>query len=173
MAFRRKKNDLSEREKGSKKDEITESRPTTSLWTDMDRLFNQFRHNLDNLFWNTPTSNLEECTLNRTPPVDVADQGDRYEMKIELPGIPKDDVNVEISPNGVEVSADREEKKEEKGKNWLRRERSSSSFHRCFDVPEELKTEDAEAEMKDGVLNLKLPKVKPKPKKEARKLEIK
>ena len=172
MVFRRKKDDLVERNKDKKKGEITERRPT-SLWTDMDRLFDQFRQNLDSLFWETPTSNIEEYSWSRTPPVDVADQGDRYEMNIELPGVPKEDVNVEITPNGVEVSAEHEDETEEKGKNWLRRERSSTSFYRCFDIPEELKTEDAEAEMKDGVLKLNLPKVKPKPKKESKKLEIK
>jgi HSP20 family protein len=105
--------------------------------------------------------------------MDVIDLGDKYEMHVEMPGIPKEDINIEVTPNAVEISAKHETREEDKGKNWLRRERRSMNYYRSIDLPDELKTEDAEAEMKNGVLTLTLPKVKPKPKYKAKKIKIK
>ena len=75
--------------------------------------------------------------------------------------------------NGVEIEAKTEESKEEKGKNWLRKERSGVSFYRSLELPEELKTENVEAELKDGILTLNLPKVEPKPEYKAKKVQVK
>ena len=68
---------------------------------------------------------------------------------------------------------ERETSEEEKNKNWLRRERSSTNFYRHLELPEELKTDSVEAEMKDGVLTIKLPKVEPKPEFKTTKVKIK
>jgi HSP20 family protein len=73
----------------------------------------------------------------------------------------------------VEIKADYDESKEEKGKNWLRRECNSMSFYRALELPEELKTDNVEAELKDGVFKVYLPKVKPKPEHKAKKVQIK
>ena len=80
---------------------------------------------------------------------------------------------IELTPNKIEVKADYDENKEEKGKNWLRRECSSMSFHRALEVPDELKTDNVEAELKDGILTLNLPKVEPKPEYKSRKIQVK
>jgi len=55
-----------------------------------------------------------------TPPIDVADLGNHYEMHLEMPGIPKDKINIEVTQNSVEIYAKHEETKEEKNKNWNR-----------------------------------------------------
>lgn len=171
--IKRKEDKLAERPSESK-GEITNIRPT-NLWSEMDRMFDNFRTDLDDLFWplaerTQPTTAL---TQRRTPPMDVADMGDRYEMHLEMPGIPKDNINIEVTPNGVEISAEHNESKEEKDKNWLRRERSSMKFYRSLELPEELKTDDIDAELKDGILTLKLPKVEPKPEHKPKKIKIK
>lgn len=171
MAIRKRDKDKDKLSKDKrKKGEIAERRPF-DLWTDMDRLFDQFRTSFDNLFWNRPAE-VPGRAWNRTPPVDVADHGDRYEMNVELPGIPKDDIDVEVGPNEVEISAEHETEEESENKNWLRRERAARAFYRRLDLPDEVKTEDAKAEMKEGILKLQLPKVEPKSKKESKKVEI-
>ena len=110
---------------------------------------------------------------NRIPPMDVVDLDDSYEINAELPGISKENINIEITSNSVEISGKEDDVKEEKDKNWVRRERISTSFYRSFNLPEEIKTDSAEAKMNNGVLILTLPKVEPKPKIESTKLKIK
>jgi HSP20 family protein len=142
------------------------------LWSNMDRLFDQFRSNFDDLFWGPETSFLTSSEF-RTPLMDIMDLGDKYEMHVEMPGIKKEDINIEVTPTMVEISAEHKETSEKKGKNWLRQERSSTDFYRCLELPEELKTGNVDAELKDGVLRLSLPKAEPKPKFETKKVKIK
>ena len=145
------------------------------LWTEMDRLFDEFRASFDDLLWplRRPKEEVATYEYARTPLVDVADLGDKYEMRVELPGVPKDDINIEVNPTGIELSVDHEEEKEDKGKHWLRRERSSLSFYRSLEFPEEIKTDKVEAELRDGVLTVMLPKVEPTPSKKTKKVKIK
>jgi len=168
MVIKRNKKNKLEAKDTSKKNTDIAPRTPFALWTDMDRLFDQFRSNFDDLFWN-PTTAITE----RTPVTDVADLGDKYEMRLEMPGIPKEDIDIEVDSNCVEISAQHDESKEEKDKNWLRRERSMMSFYRSFELPEELKTDKVDAELKDGVLMLTIPKLEPKPKRESKKVKIK
>jgi len=151
--------------------EVLAQRPY-ELWSDMDQLFNRLRTNVDELFWG-PQTNLMTIPEYRTPLMDIVDHGDKYEMHVEMPGIKKEDICIEVTPTMVEISAEHEEKSEDKGKNWLRQERMSTDFYRSFQVPENLKTGKVEAELKDGILMLSLPKAEPKPKYETTKVKIK
>jgi HSP20 family protein len=153
------------------KGEVTAWRPY-ELWSDMDQLFNRFRSNFDELFWG-PGTDLMTSSDFRMPIMDVADLGDKYEMRVEMPGIKKENINIEVTPTMVEICAEHEETSKDKGKNWLRQERSSTDFYRCLELPEELKTGNIEAELKDGILTLSLPKAEPKPKFETTKVKIK
>ncbi|NOZ76087.1 MAG: Hsp20/alpha crystallin family protein, partial [Euryarchaeota archaeon] len=139
--------------------EITTRRPF-ELWMDLDRMFEQFRSSFDDLFWpfGRSASPVEFGDV-RTPPMDVVDMGDRYEMKVEMPGISKEDIDIQVTSNGVEISARHEEEKEDKGRTWLRRERSSTGFYRSLEFPEEIRTDGVEAKLKNGVLTLSLPKL--------------
>lgn len=152
---------------------ITTRRPF-DLWTDIDQLFDNFRSDFDDIFWPWGERGpMTTVTPKRTPPMNVADMGDHYEMKLEMPGIPKDKINIEVTPNSVEVKADYDENKEEKGKNWLRRECSSMSYYRALELPEEIKTDEVEAELKKGILKLNLPKIEPKPEHKTKIVKIK
>jgi len=174
MAIRNKKENKLTVRPSQKKGELTNLRPV-DLWSEMDRMFDNFRTNFDDLFWplSTRTHPLSTLTQQRTPPMDIADLGDHYEMRLEMPGIPKDNINIEVTPNSIEVSAQYDEQKEDSDKNWLRRECSSMSFYRSLELPEELKTDNIEAEFKDGILSVHLPKVEPKPEHKAKKVSIK
>jgi HSP20 family protein len=173
MGFGKKVKDKLPIERKDKKNstEITERRPY-DIWNEMDQLFDQFRTNFDDLFWG-PRENLLSSYQNRAPLTDVVDHGDHYEMNIEMPGITKDNVNIEVTSNTIEVSAEEKETKDEKNKNWLRKERTEKKFFRSMELPEEFKTDNVEAEIKNGVLTVMLPKVEPKPKDKPKKVKIK
>ena len=146
--------------------------PSRELWTDFDLLFDQFRSNFEDLFYH-PRSNMIIPTVRaRVPPLDVVDLGDKYELMVEMPGVPKENIDIKVTPNEVEISAENKTEAERKGKTWLRRERSSMSFYRNFMLPEELRTDGADAELKDGVLTLTLPKIAPKPHHKPQKINI-
>jgi len=168
----RKKNELAIRlsDKGM---DLTTRQPF-DLWTDIDRMFDNFRTDFSNLFWPLNQGNeLTTMIKRKTPPMNIADLGDRYEMHVEMPGIPKENINIEVTPNSIEISGQHEESKEDKRKNWLRRECNSMRYYRSLDLPEEVKSDDVDAEMKKGVLKIMLPKVKPRPEQKAKKVTIK
>lgn len=174
MAIRKEKENKIAVRPSRDKGEITTRRPY-DLWSEMDNMFDSFRSQFDDLFWPWGTRSTPFTTMaeRRRPPMDVADMGDRYEMHLEMPGIPKDSINIEVTQNAVEISAQYEDSKEDKDKNWLRKERSSMSFYRALEFPEELKTDNVDAELKNGILTLKLPKVEPKPEHKPKKVQIK
>ena len=160
-------------ERPTKQGDITTRRPY-DIWRDMDSLFDSFRTGFDDLFWPwTSTASYPTYSTDRMPPMDVADMGDHYEMRFELPGIPKENIDIQVNHSGIEIKAECKEEKQEKGKNWLRRECSGTSFYRSIELPEELQTDKVDAELKDGVLMVSLPKLEPKPEQKAKKVNIK
>jgi HSP20 family protein len=103
---------------------------------------------------------------------DIKDEGDKYVIESELPGIPKEDVKVDINGDTLTISAEHKETKEEKdGKKYIRRERSFGSYTRSFDISG-VASDAISADYKDGVLTLTLPKKSPETP-AARRLEIK
>jgi HSP20 family protein len=172
MSIRKnKKNKIIERP--TKKGEIISRRPY-DVWRDMDSLFDNFRTGFEDILW--PWSEPSELTTyiqDRTPPMDVADLGDHYEMRLEMPGMPKDNIDIQVTQKGIEIRAECDKTKEEKGKNWLRRECSGASYYRAIELPEELKTDNVDAELKNGILIVSLPKLEPKPEQKSKKVYIK
>lgn len=91
---------------------------------------------------------------------DITDNGDHYLLEAELPGFKKEDIHLNIEGDLLTISAKHEENKEEKDKQYLRRERSFASYERSFDVSE-VKAEEIRANYNNGVLELTLPKKVP------------
>jgi len=75
-----------------------------------------------------------------------------------VPGMKKDDFKIDIDSNMLTVSSQKEENKEEKDKQFTRREYMYSSFSRSFTLPDEVNKEGIGAKYEDGVLKLSLPK---------------
>jgi HSP20 family protein len=100
--------------------------------------------------------NNEEVSV--LPSVNIADAEKDFEVNIALPGIDKKDVKVEVQNDCLLVSSEKQYEKEEKNKNWMRREYSYASFRRTFKLPESADQDKIQAEMKNGVLSIKVSK---------------
>jgi HSP20 family protein len=93
-----------------------------------------------------------------TPAVDVAEQDGEFQVKIELPGVSKDDVKITMQDNILTIRGEKKQEKESKGSNYHRVERSYGSFQRSFTLPTSVKADKVEATYGDGILSIKLPK---------------
>jgi len=92
------------------------------------------------------------------PPVDIAEDDKEYTIKVELPGVNKEDVRVSVEGGVLSITGERKAEKEEKNKKYHRIERSYGSFARSFTLPEGAAGDKVSAEFKDGVLRVHLPK---------------
>lgn len=93
-----------------------------------------------------------------TPAVDVAEHENQYVVKVELPGVTKDDVKITIQENVLTIRGEKKQETETKDSNFHRVERSYGSFQRSFSLPTHVKNEKIEASYKDGILTVTLPK---------------
>ena len=92
------------------------------------------------------------------PAVNIVEDKNDYKVSLAVPGMKKDDFNIDVEGNMLTISSEKEESKEEKDEKYNRKEYSYSSFSRSFTLPEEVNKEKIEAKYEDGVLKLMLPK---------------
>jgi HSP20 family protein len=111
-------------------------------------------------FGDWPSRSLfSEALETRMPKVDMIDRDDEVFIKAELPGVKKDDIDVSMTDNMITIKASsKQEKKEEKG-DYYRSEISQGSFSRSMSLPAVVNIDKAQAQLVDGVLQLRLPKV--------------
>jgi HSP20 family protein len=114
-----------------------------------------------------PSWMMEEEEGDVVPAVEVSESDDEVLVKAQLPGMKKDDIQVELSDGGLTIQGEAKEEKEEKKKNYYRREFSYGRFSRRIGLPRGVDTSKASAELKDGILNVHLPKTE-----EARKKSV-
>ena len=93
-----------------------------------------------------------------TPAVDIQEQEDAYTLRVALPGVRQDDVNIEVRGNQVVINGHVGEEQERERGNYLLRERRVGQFYRTFTLPSEVNADQAEATYANGVLLLRLPK---------------
>ena len=131
--------------------------------SDIDRMFgamDQLRNKMDRLFSDYDRSSLSSPAFtlrSNSPRTNLLESGDSFEVQAEVPGISKDDLNIKIQGNYLEISGKRAMDTPE-GYKVHRNERGSSTFSRSFTLPNDVDAEKAEASLKDGILYLKLPK---------------
>jgi HSP20 family protein len=98
---------------------------------------------------------IEEGTL----PLDISEDEKNVIVRASLPGFRKDDIEVEVHDGVLSIKAQAAEEKEEKGETYYRRERRMGSVSRRVALPATVIEGEAQAELKDGVLTLRIPKV--------------
>jgi HSP20 family protein len=94
------------------------------------------------------------------PRVDVVDNGDSFTIIADMPGIDKKNIKLSIAKDNVTISAGKASEKEEKGKNYYSRERSSMGYYRSFSLPAEVKGNTAKARYENGTLHIEVKKLK-------------
>lgn len=93
-----------------------------------------------------------------SPDLDFSETDKEYLVRLEVPGIPRSNIQVEVNDRTLFISGYRETTEQEKGENLFRREREFGRFTRSVEVPLPVEAEKVTATMTDGVLTVRLPK---------------
>lgn len=125
--------------------------PLREMQKQIDRLFEEFPH------FPAPTSEFGlSGAVN--PRCDMTEDANNYFLKFEMPGIPKDQIKVEVNNNVLVVSAERKEEKKKEDERKYYSEFSYGSYYRSMALPTLVDDKKIEASFENGVLSLKLPK---------------
>ena len=137
------------------------------------------RQRLMNSFWNTPPTFSELLsdfvggvsfrgnprplffTHNASTACDIEDLGKEILVKVDLPGVMKKDIKLDISENSVEISAEHKDESSKKRKNFLKKERTELSYYRVLPLPVKVLSGKAKAKLADGILSVTIPKANP------------
>ena len=92
------------------------------------------------------------------PPVDIYETDDGIVLKVELPGVNKDDVSLEVKDNVLTLKGERLLNPEIKDEHYYRKERSFGKFNRSFSLQEPIKPDLIKASFKTGVLTIEIPR---------------
>jgi len=116
---------------------------------DIDRMFDRFRGGI-----------LDDGTASTwLPAVDITEQENDYVVKVELPGVNKNDVKITVHNDALTIRGEKKQERERKGENYHRIERSYGSFQRSFTLLTSVVSDKIEASFDNGILTISLPKV--------------
>lgn len=96
-----------------------------------------------------------------SPASDAKSAENAYHISMELPGVAEGDLEVTVENGVMTVRGEKKTSREEKGETWFFSERQYGAFSRSFRLPPDAKEADISADLKDGVLNLTVPRVSP------------
>ena len=143
--------------------EIESTERVTDTWNDIDRAFDAMARHFAESFGVAPFGPTAAELGVGVPPTDITDTGRSYRVVAEVPGIPKEKLDIRIRGAAVEIRGENGTESEQKEANYLRRERAYSSYFRAFELPEPVVAAEAKATVTNGVLTLELPKQTPTP----------
>jgi len=144
--------------RGKQREPVAEPSSLAALRTEVDRLFDSYvRGPLGSVEW--PFGGEGKWA----PAVDVAEDEDALTIRAEVPGVEPDDLSVTLLGNQLVVSGEKKESTERKEKGFAQSESRYGSFRRTVTLPEEVDAEKVEAHCANGVLTIKLKKIKPTP----------
>ena len=105
------------------------------------------------------------------PSIDIFEEGDEVVVKAELPGMRKEDISIDLADDAITISGEKKKEERIEKKGYFRHERSYGSFARTYGLPSEVRADEAKAEFKDGVLEIRIPKTE-EAKRKVRKVAI-
>jgi HSP20 family protein len=123
---------------------------------ELNRMFNSF----ENRFGISKSKEDDNAYENAVwmPLTDIYEDKDKYSMKLDLPGIKKEDVKISFVDGKLSISGERFQESEHKESKCHRIERSFGRYYRSFNLPEHVQSEKINAEFKDGQLTISVPK---------------
>ena len=116
------------------------------IMTEMEREFNAMRKEFTEDY--------------KMPLIDIYETNGEIVIKAEMPGVRKEDIVLNVTPTTVEIQAELKEEQEENVKNYYKKERVIKRYYRSISLPTKISTEDVKAKFKDGLLIIRLKKVK-------------
>jgi HSP20 family protein len=125
------------------------SREVDSLQSEMNRVFDAF--------FGGPTGNSGRARR-WVPAMDLVESDDHLVLRADLPGLERDDVDIEIKDGVLTVSGERKSEHEEKADGFYRVERAYGSFSRSLSLPDGIDADQVTAEFDKGVLEVRIPK---------------
>jgi HSP20 family protein len=145
--------------------EIQQPSPYAETLSEFDRAFDQMRSTVFDPFgfplffaWAEPdTGGL------RAARTDVRDTGTAFQVVAEIPGIPKENLDIRIRGTTVEIRGEASADATQKDAGYVHRERTYSGYYRSVELPEPVVGSDAKAKVENGLLELELPKRTPTP----------
>jgi HSP20 family protein len=124
------------------------------MTSELDRVFDE-PFGFEAFRW--PTMSVDKALPSWAPQIDVFERDGRLVTKVDLPGMKKEDVKVEVTNGYLVISGERKNEFEEKKENRFRTERAYGTFYRAVPLPEKCKPEDVKASFADGVLEVTVP----------------
>lgn len=140
--------------------------PFALLRHDMDSLFDDFFRGFDM----EPFSGRQ--TVRFSPSVDITENDSEIRVSAELPGMDEKDIDITLNHDSLTIKGEKQEEKEDKGKDYHRMERSYGAFSRTIPLPVEVETDKVAAHYKKGILTITIPK-SPKAIEEKKKITVK
>lgn len=135
-------------------------KPVPSRWLgELDR----FRSEIDELFerffdWRPSFHFMEKSRW--SPSIDVSEKHDEIIVRVEIPGMEKEDIDISLDGRFLTISGERKVVQEEENEHYHRVERRYGAFSRSLELPVDVDTKDVKAVYKRGVLKLNLPKLR-------------
>jgi HSP20 family molecular chaperone IbpA len=141
-------------------------------FAEMRRVLDTFRANMEDTLERVFPSQASVSAL-KQPRVDILDLGDALQVVADMPGVRKEDIEINLKPERVEISAESSTETERKEEDYTYRERGYASYRRVIDLPADVLPDKAEASFKNGVLEVNLPKKEPTEVEKTTKVQIK
>lgn len=138
-----------------------------SPWREIERLRRIMEEAFDEFLTETSKPARRREGFELVPSMDVYDAGDRIVVRVELPGVKKEDVEVTVKGRELVIKGEKKKEEEYKDENFYYSERVFGKFTRSVTLPVDVKVNEVKATFKNGVLEIELPKVE-----EARAKEI-
>lgn len=136
-------------------------------------LFSDFFKPWESLFDFNGGSFLDNWKPVNIPAANITENPNNYEVTLAAPGMKKDDFNIDVEGNMLTISAETEEKKEEKEDKYTRKEFNYTSFSRSFTLPTWVNKDKIDASYENGLLKLTLPKTEEGKKLSSRHIAVK
>jgi HSP20 family protein len=148
--------------------ELMKSEPSRAIspFDQMERWFEDIFRRPFSLVGPSGWPRMRMSEVEVSPTVDVFEEGDEVVVKAELPGIKKEDIDVNLTDDTVTISGEKKKEDKVEKKGYYRMERSYGSFSRSLRMPAEVQSDKAKAKFKDGVLEIRVPKTEEARKKE-------
>ena len=141
---------------------------------ELDKVFDNFKKDFEQML--TPTlgtrPSLFPNMFESSMACNLVDEGDKFVITADMPRIRKEEINLNVGDDYIEISAEHKESEEEKKKKYIRKEQTEISINRRMPLPEKVKSTNVKAKLDHGVLTIALPKENPTPQPKSTKIEI-